>query len=421
MSREEKMRYFILFSILLSLSIISCGKRRHKYEHARTPDFVSDISIDKLNNHQTKVAIDKMFILVRNNTQLSRKVHLICRSLDGCLHICDHFNHDNFDHANCKQLSAKQVINFWINKMSEYRHLEQAKKDLRFIATNKDVANFIKVIDKDGRVMRTLFRLSSEAMCPIAGNLAVRHTPLTSLYLTNQKEAEDKAKEVTEEETVNVAEDASVKDKQEVAEDSVDVTAEDVAKEPDTKDSIATTENAIEDEKLAVPPTNEENEAQDVAEEPIATNEDVVTKPVATEVAEDSVDVTAEDVATEDTDKHIALHSEVERKKIIDGSVTPFDFPIFFSFIKKCFGTEPVRTFTQLAVEIENRSAFEIAHQVLTEACSNNSECIRLAYCNMDSELVWDQLDEKYKQLGCSYNSFVENPLNEESPVTKKQ
>ena len=98
----------------------------------------------------------------------------------------------------------------------------------------------------------------------------------------------------------------------------------------------------------------------------------------------------------------------LKAKKIIDGSVAPFDFPVFFSFIKKCFGVSPVRTFTSMAVEIENRSAFEIAHQLLTEACNNNQECVRLAYCSINSELVWKHVDEEYKKLGCSYDSFME-------------
>ncbi len=95
------------------------------------------------------------------------------------------------------------------------------------------------------------------------------------------------------------------------------------------------------------------------------------------------------------------------RKKIMDGSVIPFNLQVFAGFIKQCFGHN-TRTFSEVAAEIENQKAFEIGHQVITKACSGNSECVRLAYCSIDSELVWDQLPDAVIELGCEYDSFTE-------------
>ncbi len=95
------------------------------------------------------------------------------------------------------------------------------------------------------------------------------------------------------------------------------------------------------------------------------------------------------------------------RKKIVDGSVIPFDLQVFAGFVKSCFGYN-TRTFSEMAVQIENKDAFDIAHAVLSKSCGENSECIRLAYCATDSDLVWNKLQESVKQPGCEYDNFVE-------------
>ena len=99
---------------------------------------------------------------------------------------------------------------------------------------------------------------------------------------------------------------------------------------------------------------------------------------------------------------------EGEFKKIIDGSMLSFDLPVFRGFIKQCFGYKRPRSFSQVAVEIENKSAFEIGHQALFKACGGNNECVRLAYCAMDSDMVWSYVTEDIKALGCGYDEFVE-------------
>ncbi len=345
-----------------------------------------DIAIDKLDNRQTEVNVDNTFILIRKNVHRHKKIHLICRGQEGCLHICDHFNHDNFDHSTCKQLSVSQVIDFWITKISEYKSWEQAHSDLTFIATNKDVANFIKAMDKDGRVMKSLFRIGTSAICPISGNLAVRHSPHASLYILHPTNMKQQETETTD--SVNT-EKTSDENSNKVAEHTT---------------KIEQTENTAE--------TTQDNSQKNVK---TADSKEPSVDPGDTQTST----ATVRSPSTDHPSKTTAHDSTMKSKKIIDGSVISFDFPIFFSFIKKCFGVDPVRTFTNLAVEIENRSAFEIAHQVLAEACNNNSACIRLAYCNIDSDLVWNQVDEKYKELGCKYDSFIETIPQTNAPISE--
>ena len=99
---------------------------------------------------------------------------------------------------------------------------------------------------------------------------------------------------------------------------------------------------------------------------------------------------------------------EGEVKKIIDGSILSFDLSVFRGFVKQCFGYQRPRSFSQVAVEIENRAAFEIGHQALFKACGGNNECVRLAYCAIDSDMVWSYVTEDIKALGCGYDEFVE-------------
>ena len=181
------MRFLILLFVLFGLSI-SCGKKRGKFKyHSGEED--TGITIEHLDNSQTKVEVDKMFVLVRKNGNQRRRIHLVCRGMEGCLHICNHFDHANFDHATCKQLAVSQVIDFWITRISEYNSWKEAHKDLTFIATNKDVADFIKVMDKKGRVMKSLFHIGAAAVCPVSGHLAVRHSPFASLYIVQPADA----------------------------------------------------------------------------------------------------------------------------------------------------------------------------------------------------------------------------------------
>lgn len=95
------------------------------------------------------------------------------------------------------------------------------------------------------------------------------------------------------------------------------------------------------------------------------------------------------------------------KKKIMDGQVLYFNLPVFAGYIKKCFGFDS-KTFSEMALEIENKTAFELGDKVISKACSENSECIRLSYCAIDSELVWKNLKSSITEAGCDYEGFSE-------------
>ena len=92
-------------------------------------------------------------------------------------------------------------------------------------------------------------------------------------------------------------------------------------------------------------------------------------------------------------------------KKIIDGNTVPFDIQIFTRFIKQCFGYNS-KTFIEIAAIIENTSALDLGHSLISQACNMNDECIRLAYCEIDSDPVWQKVGSEMKDLGCNFNDF---------------
>ena len=94
-------------------------------------------------------------------------------------------------------------------------------------------------------------------------------------------------------------------------------------------------------------------------------------------------------------------------KKIIDGNIVPFDLQIFTSFIKQCFGYNS-RTFIEIAATIENTEALALGHELISEACNMNNECIRLAYCEVDSQPVWQNVGPDMESLGCDFDNFSE-------------
>ncbi len=94
-------------------------------------------------------------------------------------------------------------------------------------------------------------------------------------------------------------------------------------------------------------------------------------------------------------------------KKIIDGNTAPFDIQIFTSFIKQCFGYNS-KTFIEIAATIENTSALDLGHRLISQACNMNDECIRLAYCEIDSDPVWQKVGMEMQDLGCDFNDFSE-------------
>ena len=92
-------------------------------------------------------------------------------------------------------------------------------------------------------------------------------------------------------------------------------------------------------------------------------------------------------------------------KKIIDGNLVPFDLQLFTSFIKQCFGYNS-RTFMEIAATIENMEALNLGHELISEACNKNDDCIRLAYCEIDSPSVWQKVGPDMESLGCGFDNF---------------
>ena len=280
------MKFITLLILFISLSLVSCGKKK---KDDRRNDRVD--KSDEINLVHNDVDVYSK-ISINFNAGYDRRIQPICRGINGCLHICDHF-----EQSNCKQLSADQVVLFWLNKISTYTSWEQAQRDLHLITTEPDISSFLKNMDKENQVAQALFYLSTAAVCPTGKqNFGFTHSPHATLFL---------------------------------------------------KDSSSTSTVALQGQE----------------------------KP--------------------------------KMKKIIDASTTPFNPQIFIGFIKKCFGHN-TRTFSEMAIHIENKDAFNIGHQVISKACNGNDECIRLAYCDINSELVWNELHEDITAPGCEYSNFVE-------------
>ncbi len=373
------MRTIILFlCLLLSFSFTSCSKKRlkRKYKGNDKNPKQHSLEIGNVDNRQMDVAldVDKMFFVVRGQTSRRRTVDPVCRGVEGCLHICEHLQH----HSECKQLLVHQVVDFWINQINQYPKWDSAQKDLQLIATDKDVASFLKKVDPNHYVVKSLLRMGVSAHCPISMNLGIQHAPFASLYIAKDQTP------IVEDRTASVAVASPVED--------LNVQND---KPKDVKEGVLSTELEVSADSTDAGVGGEVEESSEVAESPeVAESSEVVAKTSETKTFESNF--------------HSAWDHTVEKRKIIDSSVVPFDANLFFSFIKKCFGEEPRRTFVDVATEIENRPAFDIAHDILKSACHDNSECIRLAYCDINSQLVWDQVDPKYKDAGCKYDSFIE-------------
>lgn len=329
------MRFLTLLVLFISLSLVSCGRR---YEGIKRDNRKGrQKSIQLVNNEVNVGIVQKVSLNVIRTGHSRRKIQPICRGIDGCLSVCEYF-----EYPKCKQLSAKEVVSFWLNKIDSYKSWEQARNDLDLIATNLEVPAFLKNVDKNNRVVQSLFSLNTSANCPRndAQNIIFRHSPAASLYL-------------------------------------------------------GVSEPAVVGAVVQSPPG--------VADGAVAKDDDgaVVAPPAAA----------GGTVAKDDGDGAVVQSPPAADgaavKKIVDGAVIHFDLQLFAGFIKNCFGHNS-RTFSEMAVQIENKDAFEIGHEVLSKSCSENSECIRLAYCTINSDLVWAKLPEGVKAPGCEYDSFVE-------------
>ncbi len=372
--REVKVKLLILSVLFLSLSLVSCnrGFRNLRDDTRDTGDEgkIRNLTFMDVDISQQKVSINFM----RGRKNKNKKMKAICRGVDGCLHVCNYF-----DYKKCKQFSVDQVISFWLGKIGSYTEWSQAEKDLNLIATDPKVSAFLKNEDQDHHVARALFSLNISADCPMGEkNILYQYSPEPSLYIGP----------------------ALVGPESEPDFPSLEEFEEIVINEKNIKTKEEYTAKRSEDDELKRFPSEPEKSYEDF-EWPELDEEITITE-FNGNAREDSVDDAQEEAADRPS-------QEVqENKKIVDGSMLiQFNFPIFRGFIKKCFGHK-TRAFSEMAVEIENQPAFEIGHDVISNACGGNSECIRLAYCSIDSERVWRKLDESVKSAGCEYENFVE-------------
>ena len=394
------MKLLILPILFISLSFISCGrkvanmeKRLERESRLQLTDKADNVmSAEEINVENVFQKISFNFI----NRRSKRKIQPICRGIEGCLRVCEYF-----EHSKCKQLSVNQVISFWLNQISSYNRWEQAQSDLKLIATESNVSDFLQIVDEDNQVVQALFHLNTSANCPVSGDQDVlfSFTPSASLYLREVASSEVAAEASPSAEASTVA----------AVEDSLGASpASGSAEAAVASPASGSAEAAV----VGASP-----EASAVAEAAVASPDNEEASPSAAEAsASEGASVDTEEVSFDSEEgsvgsvggsEEIRVNTQPSRKKIVDGSVIPFNLQVFAGFIKQCFGYN-TRTFSEVAMEIENKKAFEIGHQVISKACGGNNECIRLAYCSINSELVWNQLPSNMKDMGCEYDSFTE-------------
>ena len=390
------MKVLILF--VFCLSVIGCGRRGERIHNIR------DLDQDQLNIVNNKFDID--IIAVDLNTRSRRNIKPICKAIDGCLKVCEYF-----DKAKCKQLSIDKVLVFWMNQISMYSQWEQARNDLNLIATEPKVSDFLSNVDKNNQVMEALFNLSIAANCPINDqpNILFSYTPHVSLYLGAPKETSapqvdaDAGEDLTDLKAAAVEADAAkealvtAKTESEAAQEAVAVAEAEVVT---AQGALRAAENA----KAGLTADASEGEVT-AADAKIAETKAAVDAAEAKVVAaKETLAAVEENMKMDIPEKQMPVSS---CKKIMDGQVLYFNLPIFAGYIKKCFGFNS-KTFSEMALEIENKKAFKMGDRVISKACSENSECIRLSYCAIDSELVWNHLKPSVKAGGCDYENFSE-------------
>ena len=385
----------VLILLVVCLSVIGCGRKGERIHN------IQDLQQDQLNIVNNKFDID---ILALNlNTRRNRNIQPICRGIEGCLKVCEYF-----DKAKCKQLSVDKVLAFWMNQISMYSKWEHARNDLNLIATQPEVSDFLSNVDKNNQVMEALFNLRPAANCPMNDhNILYSASPYVTLYLgapevmasTESSEGEEAAEEAV------AIQQAVLQKAVEEAEVGVEVAQEALAAEAvdaklvAAKEALAADAADAADAKLVAA---KEALAADAADAKVAEAQAAVEVAGAEPVVEHADD--GELAEADIPGKQIPVST---KKKIMDGQVLYFNLHVFVGYMKKCFGFD-TKTFSEIALEIENKKAFEMGDKVISKACSENSECIRLAYCAIDSELVWENVKPSIKDAGCDYENFSE-------------
>lgn len=448
------MKYFLLLSIIIGLSTISCDGDHHDGyhdgdHHNRRYNCKTKWchKMKKLNaNNQNQFTKNEVNVDIINKMSLSinnlrvrnkRKIEPICRAMDGCLRVCEYF-----DQSTCKQLVVSQVVTFWLNQIRSYNKWEQVRNDLSLIATESIVSSFLKNVDVDNNIVNALFRLSHLGYCPFANaqELYFSQTPQAFLYLQSSNEeltaneettpssADSTDNDNTPEGTVTTNETSMDMDKGSTLDSTVVSDSSESSKDNMNKDSIPNnSSNEPSKDKMMSERDNTDDGMNNMDDnmnsmndtDKISTlNREVITTHEASVAGEQAENANKENINASITqqDKRSSLEEFSVRqqiknpekmKKVVDGSLLSFSLPVFAGFIKKCFGYNN-RTFSELALELENKDAFDLGHQVITEACGENRECIRLAYCTIGSKIVLDNMEKNMQSAGCETDSFAE-------------
>ena len=295
-----------IFFISLLFLCLSCSEETNHLASGKNENPHQNNSDDQTSwnrvNYNQNVSVNYynpdnplVYISKRN---VHRVIQPICRGMNGCLQVCEYLQKPD-----CKKSSVGQVVDLWLANIHQHTNWEQARDDLDLIAKSSDVAFFLKNVDENNQILKTLFRMQSSANCPLVNkqNIFFSYTPQASLYLGSQ----------------------------------------------------------------------------------------------------------TTDTTTNNDEEEVSQPSSVNIKKIIDGNLVPFDIQMFTSFVKQCFGYNS-KTFIEMAATIENISALELGHNLISEACNKSDDCIRLAYCEIDSDFVWQKVGPEMQDLGCDFNDFSE-------------
>ncbi len=344
---------------LLVLSLISCSP-------ALKPGKGNVIE-----NQVNFVEVNQNNVLFRPKVEFQGTVHgrkkaVKCRGIDACLRVCEHLGN-----VDCKSYPVGKVLSLWKQNIGSYTEWESFKKDLEVIATDPGVSFFLKSTDKDNTVLVSLLKAENSlgrVNCPFAKMETIDFS--YSNYSDSKKHYTALHISPVDEVTFMV---------EEGAEGAVSETAGASVEQA----SQAKGDDAVQQAETAQEEATAEGNQQ-----------------VSADAEEAQRAVEGQSFAT------AVGFQAVKSKTIVNSQVAPFDVNIFAGFIKQCFGHNQ-RTFSQMAAEIENRSAVDIGHKALFKGCGGNGECIRFAYCVVGSDRLWSYVSEDIKAPGCEYDSFA--------------
>ena len=373
---------------------------------------------------------NKMAVFVFHGGREKRKVRLICRGIEGCLKVCQHL-----DEKNCRKSTVNEVVDLWLKVISDYTEWEQALVDLNLIATEPAVSAFLKNADKQNQVLQKLFNFSALADCPRAEDpdkelrtSASGTPPTVSLFLADVREPASLSDEQCPPEENGASGDAT---------DAVGTVTASVGGgasadgDGGTVTASVGASDAVGTVTASVGASADGDGGTVTASVGGGASADGDGGTVTASVAGDNDDAggalsgagSADANAGAGADGKIAVETEQDQwqcqtlplndeqavetviKKIVDGSQAPFNYLAFHGFIKQCFGHK-TRTFSEMSAQIENKDAFDLADQFISNTCGDNAECVRLAYCSISSDLIWKYLPEELKDKGCEYASF---------------